>query len=296
MNSQSLQPAQEQIVDAAGGGSFRLLEALASELSGGSYDIPVFPDVAVRVRDALNDPDVSVDRVADIVRSDPLFTTQLLKLANSAMLMRGSREVIELKTAISRMGFKMVRNIAVSRAMDATFSAPESSILKARIGSLREHSIRVASLAYFLAKRQPHIRNPEEAMLAGLLHDIGKFYILTRVENFPDLLIDNQEFDELLAAWHTGVGRVIVESWGFLEQIADAVDEHEELDRIHFGPADIVDIVIVGNLIANGQDSACADMAGIPSCQRLNIDRKAVEQILQESSEELNSLSLALDR
>jgi putative nucleotidyltransferase with HDIG domain len=296
MNSQSSPSTQEQIIHTTNGSAFKFVEALASELSSGKYDIPAFPDVALKVRDALNDPDVSVDKVTHIVRSDPLFTAQILRLANSAMLMRGSQEVVELKTAISRMGFKMVRNIAVSRAMDATFSVPESSLLKIQIGNLREHSIRVASLAYLLAKRQLQIRNPDEAMLAGLLHDIGKFYILTRVEKFPDLIIDDQEFSQLLMQWHTGVGRAIVESWGFLEEIADAVDEHHELDRIRFGPADIIDIVIVGNLIANGQSSEWSDMRRIPSCQRLRIDQQVAEQILEESSEEINSLSRALNR
>lgn len=294
MNRQSLQSAQERTETSSS--AFKFVEALASELSSGKYDIPVFPDVALKVRDALNDPDVSVDKLTHIVRSDPLFTTQLLRLANSAMLMRGSREVIELKTAISRMGFKMVRNIAVSRAMDATFSVPESGLLRIHIGKLREHSIRVASLAYLLAKRLRHIKNPDEAMLAGLLHDIGKFYILTRVEKFPDLFIDDQEFTELLTQWHTGVGRAIVESWGFLDQIADAVDEHDELDRVHFGPADITDVVIVANLIANSQDSEWSDIAGIPSCKRLNIDKQNIDRILGESSEEVNSMAQALSR
>ena len=282
----------------AKGAAFAFVEQLASELSSGQLELPAFPDIAVRVRDALNDPEVSIDKITRIVLSDPLLTAQLLRMSNSAMLMRGSQEVTDLKTAISRMGFKIVRNAAVSRAMDSTFSAPEGSFLRSHISDLRKHSVQVASLSYLLAKRQSHMKHPDEAMLAGLLHDIGKFYILTRIEEFPDLLNNDEEFSELLVQWHTGVGRSIVESWGFRDQIAEAVDEHEELDRTHLGPADLTDVVIAGNLIAKMNDqqvSEWPDIDGIPSCQKLQLNKQTVDKILEESADEIDSLSQALN-
>ena len=279
------------------GNGFKIIELLATELSSQSLDLPAFPDIAVQILDALDDPAVSTDMMTRIVLSDPVLTAQLMRLANSAMLVRGSQEVTDLKTAINRIGFKMVRNSAVSRAMDTTFSVPEGSPLRTHIANLRKHSIRVASLAYLLAKHKSSKTNPDEAMLAGLLHNIGKFYILARTVKFPDLFHDDQELEAQLKTWHTGIGRAIVESWGFLEQIVEAVDQHEELDRSPFGPVDLTDIVIVGNLIANDPDlldSAWSDSAGNPSCQKLQIDKQAVKQLLRESAQEINSLSRAL--
>ena len=297
MSSGNSSSVQEQSRNETEESGFNIVELLASELSNQELDLPAFPDIAIQVLDALDDPALSTDTMTRIVRSDPVLTAQMMRLANSAMLMRGSQEVTDLKTAISRIGFKMVRNAAVSRAMDTTFSVPEGSPLKTHIVNLRKHSIRVASLAYLIAKRKPCSKNPDEAMLAGLLHNVGKFYILARAVRFPDLFSNEQEIKAQLKTWHTGIGSAIVESWGFLEQIVEAVDQHEELDRSPLDPPDLTDIVIVGNLIANDPDlldSAWSDSAGNPSCRKLQIDKQAVIQLLRESAKEINSLSSAL--
>jgi len=297
MNSENSSSVQAQFMNKTPGNSFNIVESLASELSSKELDLPAFPDIAVQILDALNDPALSADMMTRIVRSDPVLTAQLMRLTNSAMLMRGSQEVTDLKTAINRIGFQMVRNAAISRAMDTTFSVPESSPLRVHIVNFRKHSIRVASLAYLLAKRKPCSENPDEAMLAGLLHNIGKFYILAHAVRFPDQFSDDQELEAHLKTWHTGIGRAIVESWGFLEQIVEAVDQHEDMDRSLLGPSDLTDIVIVGNLIANDPDlldSAWSESAGNPSCQKLQIDKQAVKQLLRASAKEINSLSRAL--
>ena len=135
------------------------------------------------------------------------------------------------------------------------------------------------------------------AMLAGLLHAIGKFYILSRVDAHPELLSDEEALASLIDEWHTGVGRAIVEHWGFSEQIADAVDEHEVLDRAKNGQADTADIIIVANLLARskGMDSEeQIDFDKIPSLLRMKIDSDSLQVLMQESEEELNSMALAL--
>ena len=277
--------------------TFEFVQRLAGELSGGKFDLPPFPDIAIRVREVLNDPDVNLDKITQVVRSEPILATRLLRLVNSAMLKRGSIEITDLKTAINRLGFDMVRNASVSMAMDTAFSAPEGSVMRAHIANNRKHSVLVASISYLLALREQGLKKPDEAMLAGLLHDIGKFYILTRVEDFPALFEDATALFDLMTEWHCGVGRAIVESWGFPEQIVNAVDEHHVLDREHAGIPDVTDIVTVANLVAHMADPQCADlpeMNKIPACVRLGVDEKLSESLLLESKEELKSLSQAL--
>lgn len=294
-------PPQEtgESTDAVRQASFEFVTRLAEELSSNKFDLPPFPDVAIQVRAALNDPNITLDKIAQIVRSEPILATRLLRLVNSAMLKRGPMDVTDLKTAINRLGFDMVRNASVSMAMDSTFAAPEGSVLRIHITNNRTHSILVATLCYLLARRTPGFRKPDEAMLAGMLHDIGKFYILTRVEDFPTLFEDATALFDLMTEWHCGVGRAIVESWGFPEQIANAVDEHHELDRENDGQPDTADIVTVANLIAhlgNPQNSNQPDMSKIPACIRLGIDEELAKSLLEESEDEVKSLSQALCR
>jgi len=134
-------------------------------------------------------------------------------------------------------------------------------------------------------------------MLAGLLHAIGKFYILTRADDFPELFANAAALDGLLNEWHTGVGRAIVESWGFPEEIVDAVDEHELLDREKLGQADIADIVIVANLLANADEEQTTEqleLDQLPSVLRMKIDGETVWNLMQESDEEIRSMTQAL--
>ena len=277
--------------------AFAFVKTLGQELSHQEFDIPPFPDIAIKIRDAMSDNDVSIDKIARIIVADPVLTTRLVRMANSALLRRGPIEITDLKTALSRIGLELVRNTVVSIALDTTFKAPSGSVLHERIDAVRKHSSHVAALAYILARRQSGFEHAEDAMLAGLLHDIGKFYILNRVQNFPDLFEDPQQLDELLAGWHTGVGKAIVESWGFPASIAEAVDEHESLERDHYTSSDLADIVLVANLIDNIKDLAedeMPDFASIPACKRLRMHYEAMRKILDESAEEIRSMESAL--
>ncbi len=277
--------------------AFAFVKTLGQELSHQEFDIPPFPEIAIRIRDAMNNPNASIDMIARIIVADPVLTSRLIRMANSALLRRGTIEITDLKTALGRIGLELVRNTVVSTALDTTFKVLAGSILHDRIDAVRNHSTHVAALAYILARRLPGFENPDDAMLAGLLHDIGKFYILNRVQDFPELFEDPQQLDELLAGWHTGVGKAIVESWGFPASIAEAVDEHEALGRTHHRSPDLVDIVLVANLIENTKDlpaDAMPDFATIPACQRMRIHTESMLKILEEFDEDIRSMEQAL--
>jgi putative nucleotidyltransferase with HDIG domain len=277
--------------------AFEFVKRLGEELARNDFDLPPFPDTALRVREALNDPDVSIDTLSSIVLSEPALTARLLRMANSAMMRRGPLEITDVKTAMSRVGLDMVQNAAVSLAANEAFHATDGSPLREHLDKTRKHSIKVCALAYALAKKVKISGKPDEAMLAGLLHAIGKFYILTRADDFPELFANTEALEGLLNEWHTGVGRAIVESWGFPEEIVDAVDEHELLDRENLGQADIADIVIVANLLANADEEQTTEqleLDQVPSVLRMKIDGETVRNLMQESDEEIRSMTQAL--
>jgi putative nucleotidyltransferase with HDIG domain len=276
--------------------AFEFVKRLGEELASKEFELPPFPDTALRIQEALSDPDVSIETLSRIVLSEPMLTARLLRIANSAMLRHGTFEIIDVKTAISRIGLDMVRNVAVSLALNDAFQAPAGSSLREHLDSTRKHSTKVSALSYILAKKVKNSGNPDEAMLAGLMHDIGKFYILTRADDFPELFANVAALEDLVNVWHTGVGRAIVEAWGFPEQIADAVDEHELVDRDKFGQADIADIVIVANLLAKADEEQATEkpeLDQIPSLSRMKIDGETVWSLLQESDEEIRSMTQA---
>ena len=277
--------------------AFEFVKRLSIELAGNDFDLPTFPETALRIQAELKDPEVSIETLCSIVLSEPMLTARLLRLANSAMMQRGTLEITDIKIAISRIGLNMVQNAAVSFAANKAFQAPAGSLLSMHLDKARKHSVKVCSLAYILAKKVKGSGNPDEAMLAGLLHAIGKFYILTRANDFPELIANAEALEELLNEWHTGVGRAIVESWGFPEQIADAVDEYELINREKVGQADITDIIIVANLLAKADEDQTTEqieLDQVPSLLRMKIDGETVRNLLQESEEEIRSMRQAL--
>ena len=89
-----------------------LVERLEGSLSGGSLDLPSLPEVAMKIRRALADENVSVSEIARLLGTDPALAARTLRIANSAMFYRGSRPITSLSGAVSQLGYKMVRNVA----------------------------------------------------------------------------------------------------------------------------------------------------------------------------------------
>jgi HD-like signal output (HDOD) protein len=131
-------------------------------------------------------------------------------------------------------------------------------------------------------------------MLAGLLNAVGKFYIFTRAADHPELFEDRGLLMELLAQWHTGVARAIVESWNFPESIAVAVDEQEVQERDRIGSADLSDVLFVANLLARGGSEAAAMLGDVDALARLRLTADFLAAILAEDEEKIRSLVEAL--
>lgn len=276
---------------------FEFVKELSGKLSTGKLELPPFPDVVVRVQNAVSDPNADAKKLSQIVMSEPILTTRVLRMANSALLNRGTIEVTDLRTAISRVGLDMVRNAAVSFATESSFPSQSNNFVKERLKTLRIHSIEVAALSYLLAKRFCRSCRPDEAMLAGLLHAIGKFYIMTRMEAFPELFADENLLEDLADQWYTGIGYAIVESWGFGELVTQAVDEHNDLSREHSGPADLADVVQVALVLSKLADSkqlGIQDLDDIAAFRLLKLDEETSASVIAESEEMVSSFSQAL--
>ena len=275
---------------------FEFVANLCEELNNGTLDLPAFPDVALRIRKALRDPEITADQVVRVVGSDPVFSARLLRVANSALMNAAGVQVNDLRIATMRLGFNMAYNIAVSVAVEQVMKSSRVNKLHPYLKELWKHSVRVAAYSYVIADRQTDI-NPDEAMLAGMLHDIGKFYILNKSGKYPELFNQPETLDMIMQDWHTAVGRSILDAWKFSEEIAVAADEHESLERMHFGAADLTDVVMVANLFAHQQQPdqiPDIDWEAIPAIKQLNLTAETACEIIKESRQEMQSIIQAL--
>jgi HD-like signal output (HDOD) protein len=289
-----MEPQQSSAVDH----EIAFFKGLCGELAAGKVELPTFPDIAIRVKKALDDPACAVDKVAKVVSTEPILSASLIKMANSAAFSRGNKPVSDLKAAITRVGFDMARNTTVSIAIKQAFNPNHAKHLKVHLERIWRHSLKVSAIAYVLPNKPANI-NPDEAMLLGLLHDIGKFYILIRADNIPELFHDEASLTGLMELWHTGIGKVILESWGFSDAMAIATDEHETLDQGTGKTATLTDVLIVANLLSYVGEASSpyknVNFSDVPAFERMRIDPSNIMHVLNDSKEHINSMMQALN-
>jgi HD-like signal output (HDOD) protein len=276
--------------------SFAFVQSLAQELSSGKIDMPSFPDIAARVRKVLSDEFVSSKQVVRVVSTEPALAGKLMMIANSVAMNPNGTRITDLNTAITRIGLNMVRSASLSFAMEQIRKSEAFASLRAPMTALWERSVLVAALSYVLAKRQT-ANNPDTAMLAGLMHGMGKLYILTRAARHPALFADPPTYNQIVRDWHSSIAKAILENWDISEEIVAAVEGYEDLDRDHKGPPDLTDVLTVANLLASFHDfpeSIELNMQGVKACSRMNMNKEVAQKILQESAEEVASLRSAL--
>ena len=276
--------------------AFHFVRALAEELSTGRVELPSFPEVAVRVRRVLSDPKSSIDQVVRVVGSEPALAARLLRIANSASLNRSGRPITDLRTAINRIGYNMVRSAAMSFAMSQIRKSGKLVGLEPQLNELWQRSTRVAAFAYVLARTCSRI-NPDEAMLTGMMHGIGKMYVLTRAIEHIELFANKNMLDDIIKEWHASIGKAILENWDFPEATAVAVGEQDDLEREDPGPADLRDLIAVAILFAaNSMERASLDsmLMDLPAAIRLGLDAAKTDVIMTECAAEVSALSQAL--
>ena len=271
--------------------AFDFVRTLATELSRGNVDLPSFPEIAVRVRRVLSDPKSSLDQVVRVVGSEPALAARLLRISNSASFNRSGRPVTNLRTAINRIGYNMVRSAAMSFSMAQMRKSNKLVGLEHHLSDLWQNSTSAAAVAYVLARNLTKV-NPDEAMLTGMMHGIGKLYVLTRAVDHPDLFADNDTLNQIIDEWHASIGKAILENWNFPEAMARAVGEQGNVDRTEEGPADLSDVIAVAILMASQGTVVAVHELG--AAKRLGLDSENTQEVMRESAAEVNALSLAL--
>ena len=284
--------AATPVVDpAASQRAFRFLQELAVDLSAEAITFPTFIDATVRVHTALRDPDIDVDRIARVVAGEPLLATRLVRIANSAALNPGGRAIGDVRTAVMRVGLNAVRSTAAAVAIQQVHASKELAIFQAESKQVWLHSLNVAAIAYVLAKSLTKL-NADEALFAGLVHDIGRFYLLSRAAKYPELVEHRDELEAVIAEWHPSIGQAILQGLDLSESLTDAVAEHE-LGNYRFPPKNLTDVVTLANLAACAR-SADGDGDAAGGCAAPLPADSPVFQLLTDAANEVQSLVEAL--
>jgi HD-like signal output (HDOD) protein len=264
---------------------FSFVERLAQDLRDERMELPGFPEAVLRIQRALQSPDTSTDDIVRILSSEPALAARLLRIANSAEFRRMDQDVTDLRKAVSRMGFNMVRSVAVAFAMRQLRRKDSyTPVAQAELEQAWKESIEIAAACFVIAKKFTRL-NADQALLTGLLHVLGRLYIIMRSKDAEEL--SEAEFRDVVNGWHASIGKAILESWGLPETLLNAIEHQDEFDIEMDGDVSLTDVLIAAKLLTSGQQ----ETDKYPALRRLGVaagDRAL--SVMEEYAEELKSV------
>lgn len=272
----------------------KLIDELLEEVASDKLVLPSLPEIALKVRDAVEDPNATTASLAKVITMDAALTARLVQIANSP-LVRGSRQIDSVEVAITRMGNTLVKNVVNSLIVQQIFQ-PTTDMSDKKMRQFWQHSSQVAAICHALATFAR--LKPDQALLAGLVHDIGALPIIKRAEDIPELLDNEAMLNNIIRQSHTQIGKAMLDKWGFPAEIAEAAAEHENLSRNHDGPADYSDLVTVANLQSYvGEEEhylAAVEWGTVPAFAKLGLDTEVAVVDMEEKGDEIREVQKAL--
>ena len=226
----------------------KLIGDACQEVLANRDSLPSMPDVAFRIRSAMESPDWSIGTVATIIKSDPGTTTYLLQIANSA-LYSGVSRVTELEIAVARIGMQSTRNLVMAHALRSMF-VTKSPVLGTLMKQTWQTSARLAAVSAVLAGYCPHVA-PERALLAGLLQDIGVLPILNVLKRFDQQITDDAQIRGAIERYAAQVGMVLLMQWDFENDMIEVARSRCSWFRDHELAGDLADVILIARLHAN---------------------------------------------
>lgn len=271
----------------------RLLLHVFEDYANERLEIPMLPDVALRVREALLDPDVSVASLAKIARADPSVAARLLQVANSPAF-RGQVAVSTCRDAIARLGLDTVQQLVTALTLKQLFSS-RSPQFQARMQKTWLHSARVGAISAVLARLVPHL-NVETALLSGLVHDVGAIAILARAEQYREFANDDAALDAVIGALRDQVGSMILQAWDFPDELVAVPMEAEDWYRDPVEKPDYCDVVVVAHtlsFIGTPEFSSCPRLTLTPAFNKIapgELSPESILSIVREAEAEIAEL------
>ncbi|MDO8652264.1 MAG: HDOD domain-containing protein [Undibacterium sp.] len=272
----------------------QIFKDIAAQASRGELTFPTNVNASLKLQQALDDPNCHIDAAAKLVIADPLLSARTVAIANSAAYNRAGNEITNVKVAVSRLGFRTLKSLVASvivRQLDSKITDPG---LKLKAAQLWEHSAHVSALAQVIARRVTKV-DADTAMFAGIVHEVGGFYLLSRAQEFPGLLDgdpeDWVEYGEKL------IGRGVLKKLGVPDAVMTAVEAlWHGVSTIP--PETLGDTLLLANDLARV-------VSPLHEKENVSLRREAVninfeiedgtlQSILQESEEEIESLTAAL--
>jgi HD-like signal output (HDOD) protein len=270
---------------------------LASIKPDTQMSLPGMPQIVTRLQQMLSDPNVGIPQLVPIINYEPVLVGRVLQMANSAALNPTRTKVTDIRNAVTRVGFDLLRSAALAYAMRQLSQAHQVKDIRPHLEALWERSAWTAAVSFVIARKFTRV-NRDLAFLGGLMHGVGKLFILTRAAHYPFVLRDRTKYGAILRKWHAPFAKSILTGWRVNEDVIDAVVQYENLNRAVSGDEpDLTDILATSYLVvghAGRMQDLSMTVEKIASFSRLRLNLLAVEETLEQAKEEIEDLRLSI--
>jgi HD-like signal output (HDOD) protein len=246
----------------------------------GELKTPSFPDVALKVRKAIQQ-DCEIADIVKIVNMDPVVAAKLIQVVNSP-LYRPVKPISNCLNAINRLGLKTTRNLVIAFSLKNLIKS-ENPLIKKLMQYHWLQSIKVSSISHTLAQLTQKV-DPDEALLAGLLHNIGVLPILTFADSLPERTFQPADIDLCIYEIHGQIGSIILEKWEFPDNLKLIPLQSTNWFTSTTEDLNLTDIVILAkyhNLLASPGNTELPLINTLPAFQKLEYQTLTPEMSLQ---------------
>lgn len=272
--------------------TLEFLSGMLDTLAAGTVDLPAFPQVVIQVQEAFRDPDYTPQKVARVIASERTLADRLLQLANSTAFNATGRVIIDLGVAINRLGAQKVYSVALGHAVAHIRQNESLRSITPCLDKLWSECVTVAHFSGAVAKRSS-LPLPG-AFAAGLLHGIGRFYIMVQAvkQGIPQVTLNAA----LVDAWHPAIAKAVLRNWQMDEAVCEAVGAQAELNIVPSGTPTLADVLVASIRLAtrmqNSHDTESLNAGG--AFARLDLTAEACKSLIAQAGEETRALQRAL--
>jgi HD-like signal output (HDOD) protein len=273
-------------------------EAFTQSRGVGGLNFPTSLDTSRRILKAVENPDIGLAALAKIVISEPLLSAKTIRFANSVAINPGGQVISDVRLAVSRIGAEPLKTLTMALIINQLRQSHRFAMTRSLSNRLWERSIDVAALAYVITKKMTAL-NSDEAMFAGIVHDLGRFYLLAQAVNHPELLRQQTVLAETINEMEEAATLRIFEALKLPASTVEAVLASRQLTN-SMPPESLGEILFIARALSPAQDPLSAldarrKASDLDKTAPLKLDKSCVAKIIAASGNEIHSIVTALE-
>jgi HD-like signal output (HDOD) protein len=266
---------------------------IAARAARGDIRFPTSVNAVLRLQQALLEPDCHLEDAIRLVLGEPQLAARTVALANSPAF-SGGQPIANARAAVMRIGYRNLQLLATALMVRQFGARIQDAQLRAKANQLWEHTVQVAALAQVFARRVTYV-NPDTAMFAGIVHEVGGFYLLSCADEYPGLM--DADPDAWPEQCEDIVTREVARKLALPERVAEAIFDLRD-SWLHMPPTSLLDTLLLANMYAGIPSPLGQAPAPLPhhsdSALDYLVDEPSLHRMISEAGEIAGAMGQAL--